>query len=348
MLAWNTIVYGSTLLQWAQALGLALALLALLLIARHLLARRYAADPPDHSSLPRQTMRLLVARTRLYFLVGLAVYAASWWLALDAAAHLWLTTALFVVVLLQAGLWGSDLIGWWEQRRLAEQLGVSPQQVNSLGVLGLVGRLVWWSAVVLLILDNLPGVEITTLVASLGIGGIAIALAVQSILGDLFASLTIALDKPFVIGDGITVDEFSGTVESIGLKSTRIRSYSGEQIIFSNADLLNSRIRNFQRLQRRRVITALTPAYDSPPAALAALPDALRQIVSAHPQATFDRAHLKAFSELGPQVELIYYIEANDSATWLDAQHVINLAIIEYFHANQLSFAEAPLANRRN
>ncbi len=125
---------------------------------------------------------------------------------------------------------------------------------------GLVARIVMWSVILLLILDNL-GVNITSLIAGLGIGGVAVALALQNILGDLFASLSIVLDKPFVIGDFVVVDSLSGTIEHIGLKTTRIRSLSGEQIIFSNNDLLKSRIRNYKRMSERRIVFSFGVIY---------------------------------------------------------------------------------------
>ena len=163
-------------------------------------------------------------------------------------------------------------------------------------MLGFVGRIVLWSVVLLMILDNL-GVNITALVASLGIGGIAVALAVQNILGDIFASLSIALDRPFAIGDFIVVGDVLGTVEYIGLKTTRIRSLSGEQIVFSNADLLKSRIRNYKRMTERRVVFGFGVVYQTPHDKLERIPAMVREVIEAQPKTRFDRAHFKEYGD---------------------------------------------------
>ena len=160
-------------------------------------------------------------------------------------------------------------------------------------MIGFFSKVAVWSVAMLLILQNL-GVDVTALVAGLGIGGAAIALASQNILGDLFASLSIVLDKPFVLGDFIVVDQYMGTVEHIGLKTTRVRSLSGEQLIFSNGDLLKSRISNFKRMTERRVVFSLGVAYETPPEKLAAVAAMLREIVQAQKRVRFDRAPLQS------------------------------------------------------
>jgi small-conductance mechanosensitive channel len=171
--------------------------------------------------------------------------------------------------------------------------------------------------------------DANALLAALGIGGIAIALAVQTILGDLFASVSIALDKPFVIGDLITVDQMSGNVEYIGLKSTRLRSVTGEQLVFSNADLLSRAIRNFQRLERRRVIFIVGVDYNTPTEKLAALPATFQQVVEAQAMVTFERAHLKVFGSQALNFEIAYVLDSPDAKLYLDTQQAVNLAICQ-------------------
>src|SRR5439155_25724457 len=149
-------------------------------------------------------------------------------------------------------------------------------------------KMVLWSLVVILALENL-NINVTPLITGLGIGGIAVALAAQNVLGDLFASLSIVLDKPFVLGDVISVGTDTGTVEKIGLKTTRLRSLSGEQLIFANADLLKSRIRNLKRMYQRRVVFSLSVAYGTPREKLAAIPQMVREIVEALQSTRFDR-----------------------------------------------------------
>ncbi len=175
--------------------------------------------------------------------------------------------------------------------------------------------------------------------AGLGIGGIAVALAVQNILGDLFASLSIVLDKPFVIGDFIIVNEFLGTVEHIGLKTTRIRSLSGEQVIFSNADLLRSRIRNFKRMFERRVTFSIGVTYQTPSDKLERISALLKEIVVKQPKARFDRAHFKEFGDSALIYEVVYYVQNPDFNVYMDIQQAINIEIVRRFEEESIEFA---------
>jgi len=189
-----------------------------------------------------------------------------------------------------------------------------------------------------LILDNI-GVNISALLAGLGIGGIAVALALQNVLGDLLASLAILLDKPFEAGDFIVVDQYLGTVEHVGLKTTRIRSLSGEQIIVSNTDLLGSRIRNYKRMTTRRIEFAVDVVYGTPAEKVKRIPLLLRQSVEAQPQARFDRAHLKEFGPSALVYQIVYIVESPDYNVYMDTQQRINFAIIEHFEREGIDFA---------
>jgi small-conductance mechanosensitive channel len=181
-----------------------------------------------------------------------------------------------------------------------------------------------WIVFVLGMLANL-GINITTFVASLGIGGIAIALAVQNILGDLFASLSIAVDKPFEVGDSISVAGFSGTVEHVGLKTTRVRSDSGEQIVIANAELLKSTVRNFKRMSRRRVQFSVLASPDTPHAKAVLLPAAMRKIVERQDKVKFDRAHLKAVTQSALEFDVVYYVLESSYGLFMDTQQAVLL-----------------------
>jgi small-conductance mechanosensitive channel len=183
------------------------------------------------------------------------------------------------------------------------------------------------------------GFNITTLLASLGIGGIAVALAVQNILGDLFASLSITMDQPFVIGDFIIVDQCVGTVQFIGLKTTRIRSLSGEQIILSNSDLLKSRIRNYKKMLERRVIFWFAIGHSTAVEQVAAVPGQLKRIIEERPQVRFDRAHFQEFNESGLKFEVVYYVLDPDYNLYMDIQQAINLGMLRAFRAEGISFS---------
>jgi small-conductance mechanosensitive channel len=205
-------------------------------------------------------------------------------------------------------------------------------------VLGFVIRLVVWTIVILVILDNL-GIEITALIAGLGIGGVAVALATQNILGDLFASLSIVLDKPFVVGDFLSIDEFLGSVEKVGIKTTRVRSLSGEQLIFSNNDLLNSRIRNFGRMFERRVVFAFGVTYQTPAEKLRRIPTIIRDAVESQEKVRFDRAHFQKYGDSALIFETVYFVLSPDYNYYMDVQQNINLAIFERLAEEGIDFA---------
>jgi small-conductance mechanosensitive channel len=188
------------------------------------------------------------------------------------------------------------------------------------------------------VLDNL-GVDITALIAGLGVGGIAVALAVQTVLGDLFASLSIALDKPFVVGDFLIVDDLLGSVEFVGLKTTRLRSLSGEQLVFSNSDLLNSRIRNYGRMYERRTAFDIGVTYQTPREKLKKIPDIIRTAIEKQDDTRFDRSHFKAYGDFSLNYETVYYISGPDYNKYMDIQQAINFEIHAAFEREQIEFA---------
>jgi small-conductance mechanosensitive channel len=269
----------------------------------------------------------------------IALYLGSLALTLPAGTTLPLRAFGVIVFLIQVAIWGNTLISRWSDRYREQHLATNAAGVGTARILSTIARLVLYSVVLLLILDNLPGVEITALVASLGIGGIAVALAVQNILGDLFASLSIALDKPFVIGDFIIVGDEIGTVENIGLKTTRVRSISGEQLIFSNSDLLGSRIRNFQRMEERRVVFSFRVDFATPIEQLRSIPELVQELVESHEGVRFDRAHLQRFDEIGYVFELVYFVLTPDFRRFMDIQQQVNLGLISHFAAHGINFA---------
>lgn len=205
------------------------------------------------------------------------------------------------------------------------------------GITGLLNLLVWSIALVFL-LDNL-GVKITTVVAGLGIGGIAVALAAQAVLGDLFSYFVIFFDRPFEIGDFIIVGEKLGVVEHIGIKTTRIRSLSGEQLVFSNTDLTNSRVHNFKKMERRRVVFKLGVIYQTPSSKLKIIPEIVKDIVSKQNDATFDRGHFAAYGDFSLNFEFVYFVDGADFNKYMDIQQAINLSIYEAFEKEGIEFA---------
>jgi small-conductance mechanosensitive channel len=192
--------------------------------------------------------------------------------------------------------------------------------------------------VLLATLDNL-GVNITALVAGLGIGGVAVALALQNVLGDLFASLSIALDRPFVVGDFLAVDNFLGSVEYIGIKTTRLRSLDGEQIIISNSDLLKSRVRNYGRMSERRVQFTTRLHYATPVELIERVPRLIREIVESHKNTRFDRSHFLKHGDASLEFETVYYMLTADYNPYMDTQQSINLQMHRRFTELKIDFA---------
>lgn len=199
-------------------------------------------------------------------------------------------------------------------------------------------KLLIWSLALIFLLSNL-GYNVTGIVAGLGIGGIAIALAAQAILGDLFSYFVILFDRPFEVGDFITVDDKKGNIEKIGLKTTRVRSLTGELIIIGNTNLTGARVHNFKQLERRRVAFILSVVYQTPPGLLEKIPAMIREIIEGREFITFDRAHLVAFAPSSLNFEVVYFVDNPDLLIHMDHQQSIYLEILKKFEAEGIEFA---------
>ena len=222
----------------------------------------------------------------------------------------------------------------WTERTVKED----PTSAAMLKNMTWVVRIMIWAATLLFIFDNL-GVNITAFVASLGIGGVAIALAAQAVLGDAFSSFAIFMDKPFKVGDFIIVGDLLGTVEHVGFKTTRIRSLGGEELIFSNTDLTSSRIKNYKRMQERRIVFSIGVIYQTPIEKVKALPQMIRRVVEEHKNARFDRAHFKSFGDFALIYEVVLIVLRPDYATYMDVQQSINFRLMEEFKKAEIEFA---------
>lgn len=335
----HLIIYQNTVETWLIGLGIFILVLIALLIARRIILRRIKSIAIRTVTNFDDFIGDLIERTKGFFLIAIAFYIATLSVYLSPEIRQVIRVILKIAVFLQFAFWGNGLIEFLINRKVKQQLEDDAENATMLGALGLISKIGLWTVIILLILDNLPNVEVGSLIASLGIGGIAVALAVQSILGDLFASLSIALDKPFVIGDFIIVDDYLGTVEHIGLKTTRVRSLSGEQLVFSNSDLLKSRIRNYKRMARRRVVFALGVTYQTTHEKLAKIPQIIRDIINENENATLDRVHFKNFGDFSLNYEIVYYVETPDYNEYMDIQQNMNLAIFKRFEDENIEFA---------
>lgn len=212
------------------------------------------------------------------------------------------------------------------------------EKIKQLGGLMIVINIVIWFLGLVFLLSNW-GIEVTPIIAGLGIGGIAIALAAQNILGDLFSYFVIFFDRPFEAGDFIIVDDKMGTIEYVGIKTTHIRSLGGEQIIIGNSNLTNSRIHNYKRMRRRRVVFTIDVDYQTPLEVLRKIPNMLGTAVQQQKPVTFDRAHFAAYKDWSLRFEIVYYVESPDYNVYMDIQQNINFAIHDMFSQEKINFA---------
>jgi small-conductance mechanosensitive channel len=332
-------VFGNPAYIWI--FGLTLFVLTFLVLYGLLLAvRRHTQrlqDRNGHSEWPL-LLKGLAEGTRSWFLFFFSAYLASQSFDFPTRGEANLRTLAKIAFLIQTAIWGSVAMGFFSRRWMSARIKTDPGSVMLVSVLTFVGKAAMWTIVVLLLLENI-GVQVTALITGLGIGGVAVALAAQNILGDLFASLSIAVDKPFVLGDFIIVGTEMGTVEKIGLKTTRVRALSGEQISFPNSDLLQSRIRNTTRQLDRRVVFNIVVNFTTPTDKLAALAAELANIVRRRERVRFDRAHFLAVTDAGFQFEIVYFVDSPNFNLYMDIQQAINLELVEFLRREEIPFA---------
>jgi len=330
---------GITLTDWAIGLGAALAIYLTLTILLGLALRRLKTIAGQTSNRVDDTMVEVLSGTK-HWLIALAAlliglnlieFPDRWNARVD---QLW-----FVAVALQFALWGNRAIGIGLRYYVDRHASSGMTQVSaSATLMSWALRTMLWVVVLLATLSNM-GINITAFVASLGVGGIAIALAVQNILGDLFASLSIAVDKPFEVGDFITLGTISGTVENVGLKTTRIRSLSGEQIIISNTELLKQTVSNFKRLLERRIVFRFGVTYDTTPEQAEAIPGIVRKIIESSDKLRFDRSHFKGFGDSSLDFEAVFFVLDPAFSVYMDQQQTINLHLMRELKGLGVEFA---------
>ena len=221
------------------------------------------------------------------------------------------------------------------QRRREEEKGFDP---SVLELLSKIAKWTLWVGAVIIVLQNL-GYNISALVAGLGIGGVAIAFALQNILGDIFASFSIYFDKPFQTGDFIIVGDDRGTVKKIGIKSTRIQTLQGEELVISNKELTESRVHNYKKMERRRITFSFGVIYETPTEKIREIPNIIKEIINKIELANLDRAHFKEFGRSSLNFEVVYHLNSSDPTKYMDAQQEINLAIKKRFEREGIKFA---------
>lgn len=323
---------------WILALAVAaIALIALFLIKR-LSTSRFATLAKQTDNPWDDAVADMLSRTQSLFVLIVALFLGSLFLSLADEYRQIAYTVAAIALLIQGGAWLNRLLLFWLQQDRTKRKESDPASIAAVNIMGFVGRVLLWAVVLLLVLENL-GFDVTALVAGLGVGGIAVALAVQNILGDLFASLSIVLDKPFDIGDFLIIDDHLGSVEYVGLKTTRMRSLSGEQLVFSNTDLLKSRIKNYGRMFERRVVFTLGVTYQTPHEKLRQIPAIIRAAVEAQGPVRFDRCHFRSYEDFSLAFETVYYVLEPDYNKYMDIQQAINLQVHAHFAEEGIEFA---------
>lgn len=309
------------------------------LALRRALARRTPRLQGEQQGGLRLLLSTLSRHTNQIFVLIVAFYVA---MAVSGLAggklQSWLWTLVVLALYLQIGLWVNAAVVDYFQRRRSRLEQRDPSAATGYGLLLFFLRVGIWIVVGVSALAYFK-YPIAGLIGALGVGGIAVGLAVQNILGDIFSSMAIVLDKPVRVGDFIMSGETLGVVEHIGVKTTRIRSLSGEQVVLSNTDLLSSRVHNFKRFEERRVVFEVRVVYDTPRSDLERIPDLLKAAVVEVPQVRFDRAHFTDFGSYSLNFEVVYYVLSPDFTLYRDIQQAINLGIHRRFEEAGIAFA---------
>jgi len=331
-------IFHNTVLQYLEALGILLASIFVIyyLFQRVALARLKKMTASTNNNLDDMLVRgveLLVLPLMYYGALYVSLHTLT--LAAELQKGIRVALVLLLTILLVRALTG--IIRFALRAKLRSATDDKTAEIQLKGLSGLITVTVWIIATFFL-LDNL-GVKISAAVAGLGIGGIAVALAAQAVLGDLFSYFVIFLDKPFEVGDFIIAGDKMGTVETIGLKTTRLTALSGEQIVFSNSDLIQSRLHNYKKMARRRILFKIGVIYETPAETLREIPQIVRDIIERQESATFDRGHFASFGDFSLDFEFVYYVESSDFAQYRDIQQAINLAVFEAFEQRQIGFA---------
>lgn len=276
--------------------------------------------------------------TTLIYMLGSAIYIAFGYVPHRPFVGKYVDRTYFILTMAQVAIWMNFLLEQWIISTINRKTRQNRAAASSISLLKLLAKLLLFSIIFLFTLNNL-NIKITTILAGLGVGGIAVALALQKILNDVFSSLSIVLDKPFVVGDFIITDLYLGEVEKIGLRTTHIRSLGGEQIIISNSDLLGARIRNMKRMHERRVSFVLSLALETPPEGIEKAISLINAVISNKERVRYDRVHLMAITRTSFDFEVVYFFLHDDYNLHMDMQQIILLEIYRAFRQEKLHFA---------
>ncbi len=329
--------YNNTVSRYLVFLGCVLLSIVAVMIIVHFLIKRLKVWADKSKAESGDVLVQSVKKYLVPVLYFTAVFLCTKILTLDQT----LVSVINTAAELFAALFGGMLLTrvviyfinlYWQKKKSGSDNKLAIRWIN-----GLVKFLIW-CAVIILFLQN-AGIKIDALLAGLGIGGLAIAFAAQVILQDVFCFFTILFDRPFEIGDFIVADEYMGTVEHIGVKTTRLRALSGEQLVMSNADLTGSRIKNYKTMAQRRVLFTLGVAYNTRAETLSAIPGIIKEIIDGIEGASFSRTHFFSYGEASLNFEIAYYVLSSDYDKYMDINQQVNLKIKETFDKRGIEFA---------
>jgi small-conductance mechanosensitive channel len=333
----QNIYFGNTLHQYVVALGVFLiALLFFKLLKNQFLGRLKRWAEKTKTDLDDELVSTLEA------IPGVLYFFASLYIALQfVTINAKITKGVEIILIILLIYWGTKVVSElieYALSKVAKKQNGKREKNTTYFALNLIAKIILWSTGLLLVLSNL-GVNISALVASLGIGGIAVALALQNILSDIFSSFSLYLDKPFEVGDFIIIGDHMGTVKKIGLKTTRIEALQGEEIVISNNELTSSRVRNFKKMKKRRVVFMIGVTYGTPHKQLKKIPKILKEAIKSIKKTTFDRSNFATFGNFSLNFETVYYLESSDYNEYMNTQEKINLAVVDAFEKEKIEIA---------
>ncbi len=334
---WDYKLLDNSFRDWGITIGIIILAILVLRIVRTVFLGRLKAIAAKTSNNIDDFFVELIQFNVMPLLYIIAIYIGLKNITFPQVGNKVMYVAIMVVITFFVVKFITSFIAFAFKQALSRKEPDATREKQAKGIL-IILQIIIWLIGILFLVDNL-GYDITTLVAGLGIGGIAIALAAQTILGDLFSYMVIFFDKPFEIGDFIIVGDKKGTVEYIGIKTTRLKSLGGEQLIFSNTDLTNSRVHNYKRMEERRIVFTFGVIYSTPSEKLQKITAMVKDIITGIEDVRFDRVHFKEFGDFSLNFEAVYYVLSPDFNVYMDKQQIINLAMFEQFEKEEIEFA---------
>ncbi len=337
----NTVVFGNTIIDYGYALIALIFFVIVFKIFQFYVLRRLKKLAEKTKTDIDDTLIEIIKNIKPPFYYFLAFYLATYYILVSDMFKNVIEGILLILVVYQIINTAQVLLNYVLSKSIDESDGLDAEELQKKAIMNNIGMLVkfaLWSIGLLMILSNL-GVNVTSLIAGLGIGGIAFAFALKGILADLFSSFAIYFDKPFKVGDTIQVGTDKGTVQKIGIMTTRMKTPQGEELVMSNQELISSRIQNFKKMEERRGVFSFGVVYETPVAQLRQIPADVEKIINSIDGIRFDRTHFNRFDPSSLNYEVAYYIETDDYKKYMEVQQDINLKIMEVFEEKGIEMA---------